>query len=113
LIYVPPPDERARLEIFKVHTRRMPLAEDVDLAELARKTEGYTGADIEVLVREAGLIALRENIRNEKVYMRHFEESLRKIHPSLTPDIIKFYESWNERARKITKQQLTVTGFYV
>ncbi|AKG39247.1 ATPase AAA [Infirmifilum uzonense] len=113
LIYVPPPDEKARLEIFKVHTKRMPLAEDVDLAELAKRTEGYTGADIEVLVREAGLIALREDISTEKVHMRHFEEALRKIHPSLTPDIIKFYESWNERARKITKQQLTVTGFYV
>ncbi|MGC9097128.1 MAG: ATP-binding protein, partial [Infirmifilum sp.] len=46
LIYVPPPDEKARLEIFKVHTKRMPLAEDVDLAELAKRTEGYTGADI-------------------------------------------------------------------
>ncbi|WP_460025703.1 CDC48 family AAA ATPase [Infirmifilum sp. SLHALR2] len=113
LVYVPPPDEKARLEIFKVHTRRMPLAEDVDLAELAKRTEGYTGADIEVLVREAGLIALRENINTDKVHMRHFEEALKKVRPSLTPDIIKFYESWNERARKVSKQQLTVTGFYV
>ncbi|MEO2152549.1 MAG: AAA family ATPase, partial [Thermococcus sp.] len=46
LILVPAPDEKARLEIFKVHTRRVPLAEDVDLAELAKKTEGYSGADI-------------------------------------------------------------------
>jgi len=91
----------------------MPLAEDVDLAELAKRTEGYTGADIEVLVREAGLIALRENINTDKVHMRHFEEALKKVRPSLTPDIIKFYESWNERARKVSKQQLTVTGFYV
>ncbi|QOJ78325.1 CDC48 family AAA ATPase [Infirmifilum lucidum] len=113
LIYVPPPDEKARLEIFRVHTRRMPLAEDVDLAELARRTEGYTGADIEVLVREAGLIALREDVNTTKVYMRHFEEALKKVRPSLTPDIIKFYESWNERARRVSKQQLTVTGFYV
>ncbi|ABL77714.1 CDC48 family AAA ATPase [Thermofilum pendens] len=113
LIYVPPPDEKARLEILKVHTRRMPLAEDVDLAEIARKTEGYTGADIEVLVREAGLLALRENISIDKVYRRHFEEALKKVRPSLTPEIIKFYESWNERARKVSKQQLTVTGFYV
>jgi len=113
LIYVPPPDERARLEILKVHTRKMPLAEDVDLAEIARKTEGYTGADIEVLVREAGLLALRENISNDKVYARHFEEAMKKVRPSLTPDIVKFYEAWNEMARKVSKQQLTVTGFYV
>jgi transitional endoplasmic reticulum ATPase len=113
LIYVPPPDEKARLEILKVHTRRMPLAEDVDLLEIAKKTEGYTGADIEVLVREAGLLALRENINIDKVYARHFEEALKKVKPSLTQDIIKFYEAWNERARKVSKQQLTVTGFYV
>ncbi|MEM3969559.1 MAG: CDC48 family AAA ATPase, partial [Thermofilum sp.] len=113
LIYVPPPDEKARLEILKVHTRNMPLAEDVDLLEIAKKTEGYTGADIEVLVREAGLLALRENINIDKVYARHFEEALKKVKPSLTQDIIKFYEAWNERARKVSKQQLTVTGFYV
>jgi transitional endoplasmic reticulum ATPase len=113
LIYVPPPDEKARLEILKVHTRKMPLAEDVDLLEIAKKTEGYTGADIEVLVREAGLLALRENINIDKVYARHFEEALKKVKPSLTQDIIKFYEAWNERARKVSKQQLTVTGFYV
>jgi transitional endoplasmic reticulum ATPase len=113
LIYVPPPDEKARLEILKVHTRRMPLAEDVDLLEIAKKTEGYTGADIEVLVREAGLLALRENINIDNVYARHFEEALKKVKPSLTQDIIKFYEAWNERARKVSKQQLTITGFYV
>jgi len=113
LIYVPPPDERARLEILKVHTRRMPLAEDVDLAEIAKRTEGYTGADLEVLVREAGLLALRENIDIQKVYARHFEEALKKVKPSLTPEIVKFYETWNERFRRATRQQLTVTGFYV
>jgi len=113
LIYVPPPDEKARLEILKVHTRSMPLAEDVDLLEIAKKTEGYTGADIEVLVREAGLLALRENINIDNVYARHFEEALKKVKPSLTQDIIKFYEAWNERARKVSKQQLTITGFYV
>ncbi len=52
LILVPAPDEKARLEIFKVHTRRVPLAGDVDLRELAKKTEGYTGADIAAVVRE-------------------------------------------------------------
>jgi len=113
LIYVPPPDERARLEILKVHTRRMPLAEDVDLAEIAKRTEGYTGADLEVLVREAGLLALREDISIQRVYARHFEEALKKIKPSLTPDIVKFYETWNERFRRAARQQLTVTGFYV
>ncbi|MEM0493652.1 MAG: CDC48 family AAA ATPase [Thermofilum sp.] len=113
LIYVPPPDEKARFEILKVHTRRMPLAEDVNLAELAKRTEGYTGADIELLVREAGLLALRESINVDKVYARHFEEALKRVKPSLTPDLIKFYETWNERFRRAARPQLTVSGFYV
>jgi len=63
LIYVPPPDKQARLEILKVHTRNVPLAEDVILEELAERTEGYTGADLAALVREATLRALREAMK--------------------------------------------------
>jgi transitional endoplasmic reticulum ATPase len=62
VILVPVPDEKARLDIFKIHTRGMNLAEDVDLEELAKKTEGYTGADIEALCREAAMLAVRESI---------------------------------------------------
>ena len=122
VIYVPPPDEEARLEILKVHTRRMPLAEDVDLKEIAKKTEGYTGADLEVLCREAGLAAIRENIRRRiegngqedyKVYARHFEEALKKVKPSVTPEMIRFYEAWNEKSKKLVKHHVTATGFYV
>ncbi|WP_456419808.1 CDC48 family AAA ATPase [Methanocaldococcus infernus] len=62
IILVPVPDEKARLDIFKIHTRGMSLAEDVDLEELAKKTEGYTGADIEAVCREAAMLAVREGI---------------------------------------------------
>jgi transitional endoplasmic reticulum ATPase len=62
VILVPVPDEKARLDIFKIHTRNMNLAEDVSLEELAKKTEGYTGADIEALCREAAMLAVRESI---------------------------------------------------
>jgi transitional endoplasmic reticulum ATPase len=99
LIYVPPPDYEARLEIFKVHTRNMPLAEDIDLQHLARMTEGYSGSDIEAVCREAGMLALRENINAEKVEMRHFIEALKKVHPSITEDMVKSYRAWAERLR--------------
>jgi transitional endoplasmic reticulum ATPase len=99
LIYVPPPDYEARLEIFKVHTRNMPLAEDVDLQQLARMTEGYSGSDIEAVCREAGMLALRENINAEKVEMRHFVEALKKVYPSITEDMVKSYRAWAERLR--------------
>ena len=113
VIYVPPPDEEARLEILKVHTRNMPLAEDVNLKEIAKRTEGYTGADLEVLVREAGLAAIREDIKAEKVYRRHFEEALRRVKPSLNPDMIRYYESWAEKSKQLLHQRASTTGFYV
>jgi transitional endoplasmic reticulum ATPase len=92
IVLVPAPDKKARLEIFKVHTRKMPLADDVDLEKLAEKTEGYTGADIEAVCREAAMLALRENINAEKVEMRHFEEALNKIKPSISKEDMKIYE---------------------
>ncbi|MEM4642236.1 MAG: CDC48 family AAA ATPase [Candidatus Caldarchaeum sp.] len=83
VLYVPPPDRNARLAIFKIHTREMPLDQDVDLEQLAALTEGYTGADIEAVVREAALIAARENINAQVVSMRHFGLALQKIKPSV------------------------------
>jgi transitional endoplasmic reticulum ATPase len=102
IIYVPPPDFRARLEILLIHTRSTPLAKDVDLEEIARRTEGYSGADLELLVREATFLALREDINAKEVAMRHFEAALNKVKPSITPDMLKFYESWLEKARQLT-----------
>ncbi len=100
LVYVPPPDEAARLEILKVHTRGMKLDDEIKngnyLDELARRTEGYTGADLASLVREAGILAIRESI-NEKlehakpVNIKHFEEALKTVKPSLTPQDIERY----------------------
>jgi transitional endoplasmic reticulum ATPase len=106
LIYVPPPDLKARIEIFKVHTRKTPLEEDVNLEELARLTEGYTGADIAAVCREATMIALREvytttgSLQVVKVSGRHFLEALSKIPPSLSKADIDMYE---RLAREIKK----------
>jgi transitional endoplasmic reticulum ATPase len=110
LIYVPPPDYNSRIEILKVHTRKMPLAEDVDLEYIARATEGYSGADLAAVVREAGLAALRENINAEKVEMRHFIKALEKIRPSLTDEIIRFYEMWGSKARQNLPRKTPVSS---
>ncbi|BES81563.1 CDC48 family AAA ATPase [Pyrodictium abyssi] len=98
LIYVPPPDKKARLEILRIHTRKMPLADDVDLEKIAEKTEGYTGADLEAVCREAAMIAVREAFKKNKkptttvVRMEHFEKALKAVQPSLTPEDIRRYE---------------------
>ncbi|MCC6022993.1 MAG: CDC48 family AAA ATPase [Desulfurococcaceae archaeon] len=108
VIYVPPPDRRARLEILKVHTRKVPLASDVDLEKLAELTEGYSGADLEALVREAALVALRENLNASVVESRHFIIALNTIKPSLTPQMIKFYEEWfNKIRQRLPKHYIT------
>ncbi len=98
LIYVPPPDKKARLEILRIHTRNMPLAEDVDLEKIAEMTDGYTGADLEAVAREAAMIAVREAFRKTgepkptEVRMEHFMKALKAVQPSLTPEDIKRYE---------------------
>ncbi len=63
LIYIPLPNKEARVKIFKVHTRKMPLADDVNFEELAEKTDGYTGADIAAVCREAAMMVVREAVR--------------------------------------------------
>ncbi len=82
VIEVPMPDKVTRLEIFKVHTKKMPLAKDVDLKELAKLTEGFSGADIENVCREAGMLAIREALngkKTEKVTMKHFLDALERV----------------------------------
>ena len=98
VVLVPPPDEKARLEILKVHTKSMALDDNVNLVDLSKKTEGYSGADIEALCRKAGVIALHENIKIEKVSKKHFEAALSKINPSTTPRTTEYYE---EVARRL------------
>ena len=96
-IEIPVPNKEARLEILKVHTRGVPLAEDVDLEKIAEVTHGYTGADLAALVREAGMSALRRilpklNLEQKrldpkileelKVTMEDFKNAMKEIRPS-------------------------------
>jgi len=101
ILYVPAPDEKARYEIFKVHTRHMPLSEDVDLHELARITEGYTGADIAAVCREAAMTALREAGKPTKVSMKHFQAALKVITPSVSKEDIKRYEEIGRKMKRM------------
>lgn len=76
----------------------MALDGDVKLKELAKKTKGYSGADIEALCRKSGMIALHEDINISKISLKHFYEALRKINPSTTPRTKEYYE---EVARRL------------
>ena len=103
LIYVPEPDEEGRYQIFKIHTKKMPLAKDVDLKYLARMTRGYSGADIKALCREAAMIALRRDMSAKEVTLEDFKEAMKKIPPSISSDMEKWYKGFAEQVRKLQK----------
>ena len=83
-IEVGEPDEEARKSIFKVHTKSMPLAKDVDLKKLAKNTEGYVGADIEAVCREAAMLALRDDLEASEIPYKYFKEAIDKVKPGNT-----------------------------
>ncbi len=99
LILVGKPDADSRLGILKVHTRRMPLG-DVDLEAIAAMTDGYVGADLAAVCREAGLAAYREDPDADRVLMRHFESALKAVGPSVTQDMMDGYENLGKSMRK-------------
>ncbi len=106
IVYVPPPDKKGREKILDVHTKDMPLSEEVKLKlhNFAEQSEGYSGADLENVVREAGMQAIREKLEDfEQVEISNFEFAFKKIPPSLTPNLIQKY---NEIADKLSQQKI-------
>ncbi len=112
LIYIPPPDKEARKEIFKIHTRKKPLADDVDLDELAEKTDGYTGADIAAICNEAVMAAIREYINNGgkmdreeikklRIKRKHFEEALKNVKPIAKEELERYINIAKKFEREI------------
>jgi transitional endoplasmic reticulum ATPase len=93
LVYVGPPDRAGREHILKIHTRNMPLAGDVDLGGLAKRTERYTGADLEDVVRRAGLTAIRRaGMDAQEVSASDFAEALEDSRPTVTEQMEQEYE---------------------
>ncbi len=105
-VLIPPPIEKSRLKILKIFTKDMPIADDIDIKQLAKEIEGFSGADIEALCREAAMLALREDMNQELVSMKHFTAAKRKVHASITPDMMKYYE---KAAEKFKRSSVEVT----
>jgi len=104
--YVPLPDEKTRLKIFQIHTKRKPLDSNIDLSELAQKTQNYSGAEIAAVCNEAALKALETNLQNSeentkddhelKVNSKHFQEALEVVKPRIEPNsnLLKIYDTF-------------------
>jgi len=103
LIYVPEPDREARLQIFKIYTKDMPLTKDVDLDQLASMAKNYSGADLEALCREAALQALRRDIKAKEVSLSDFKAAMEKIGPSIMPDMEAWYKGFMVKVRRVEK----------
>ncbi|MGC9517013.1 MAG: CDC48 family AAA ATPase [Methanomicrobiales archaeon] len=90
-IKVEDPDEKARVEIYKVHTKDMPLAEDVELEKLAKISQGYVGADIEAVCREAVMLTLRDDLNAENVSMKYFKDAMKKVKPKSEVEMVQYH----------------------
>ncbi len=114
LILIPIPDEEARLEILQVHTRNMPLDTDVNLEQMAEDLDGYVGADIEALCREAAMHALRENRDAVLVRGEDFSAARGTVFPSVDEETVKMYAQIGVemQRRAVKKPREEVLGYY-
>jgi transitional endoplasmic reticulum ATPase len=92
LVLVKAPDNQAREKILQIHTKGMKLGSDVNLSQLAEELQGYVGADLAAICREAVMIALRIDLKTEFIEMKHFREAKKVVHPSSNERIMKEFE---------------------
>jgi transitional endoplasmic reticulum ATPase len=111
LIYVTVPDKAGRKHILGIHTKKMPLAKDVDLDDMAARTDKFTGADLEDLVRRAGLAALRESVKSKRVTKAHFESALAETRASVTAEMEKEYEKIHAQIKTEAFKPMPTIGF--
>ena len=103
-VYVSAPDADSRLKVLKIHTKAMPL-KGVDLREVARKTESFSGADLEAVCREAAMFAIRE--KRKEVTSKDFGDAVLKVGPSLNEKILERYENLKRSFRtRMPKEEL-------
>ncbi len=123
VLLVNAPNEKGRLNILKIHTSKTPLGEgnkafsekarENFLNEIAKKTDGYTGADLESLTREAAMEALRENLDTPFVTEKHFNQALEKIKPSVTKTTLETYKKIETEYLKSAKAAIPTGNSYL
>ena len=108
-LYVTPPDEKGRLEIIKILTQKMPLANDVKLQEIAVTTQNYSGADLAALCRETAIEAMRNN--SAKISSHDFANSLKQVRPSITKEVDQWYNTIKESISNVVPKSVN-KSFY-
>ncbi|MFA6023316.1 MAG: CDC48 family AAA ATPase [Candidatus Pacearchaeota archaeon] len=113
ILLVQAPNREGRLQILKIHTKKMPLAKDVSIEDLADKIEGFVGADIENFVREAAMLALRDDIEVKQVSKKYFDLALAKVKPSVTKGDMELYNKIEENYLKSAKSAIANRTAYL
>jgi transitional endoplasmic reticulum ATPase len=114
ILLVTSPTGEGRENILKIHTKNMPIKnKEALLKDLIKHTEGYTGADLEALSREAGMLALRENVEATEVKKKHFDEALKKIRPSVTKGTLDTYKKLESNFIKSAKAAVPEQNGYL
>ena len=107
LVLIGQPDEEGREQILKIHTRDSPLAPDVSLREIAEVTDGYVGSDLETIAREAAIEALRDDPDAVEIEMGHFRRAIDSVRPTVTDDLLDYYEDMKERFKGGSSEPLS------
>jgi CDC48 subfamily AAA family ATPase len=115
VILTPKPDLEGRRKIFEIYIKDIPISSDVDIAVLAKKTDGYVGADIEGVCREAAMMALREDLKSKEVSMAHFKKALEIVRPSVTKEVEEAYNQLKDyfssaRGKEIKQEKASYVG---
>ncbi|HZX19798.1 MAG TPA: AAA family ATPase, partial [archaeon] len=104
IIQIPAPDLESRKHILRIHTKGVPLAKNVSIDWLEEVTEGYSGADLEGLVRESALIALQESkMKPTEIKLSNFEEAMGKIVPSISKETVDAYNGFKSSVAQAFK----------
>jgi len=112
ILLVDVPDKKSREKILEIHTKNMPLDKSIKMSDLLRKTEGFVGADIENLVRESAMLALRKDINTKTVTMKDFDEALAKVKPSVSEETAKRYKKIEDYYLKQAKAGMATGPIY-
>ena len=123
ILLVGAPEEKGRLQILEIHSKKMPIGDgkkelikekrEALLKDLSKKTDGYTGADLEAVCREAAMLALRESLEAKFVTEEHFNEALKKIKPSVSKPLLEVYKKIEDTFLKSAKAAIPMEGSYL
>ncbi|CAE1276203.1 AFG2 [Acanthosepion pharaonis] len=98
IMYVPLPDRITREEIFHIHLKKMPIADDINIKNLAEMTESYSGAEVSAICQEAAMFAMQEDINIDQIQQRHFQKSLEVVKPRITDALLQFYANYEQKS---------------